>query len=205
MLDINNAKTRQIIKALRKDKDGVFEQIVSAYHSGLLAIARSILGSDDCEEVVQDAWISAYKGIDNFEGRSSLRTWLTRIVINQARSRLRKSGREFNVEAPSGEFEAYRGRFNDDGAWSSPPLEWDVHSPEDLLQEQNLIDCLHKTLGFLPSSQRMALELRDIQGLDLNDICNTLEITASNVRVLLHRARTQLFNMVDHYQETGEC
>ena len=205
MIDINSAKTRQIIKALRKDKDGVFEQIVSAYHPGLLAIARSILGSDDCEEVVQDAWISAYKGIDDFEGRSSLRTWLTKIVINQARSRLRKSGREFNVEAPSGDFEAYPGRFNDNGAWSSPPLEWDVHSPEDLLQEQNLIDCLHKTLGFLPSNQRMALELRDIQGLDLNDICNTLEITASNVRVLLHRARTQLFNMVDHYQETGEC
>lgn len=205
MIDVATADTRKILKALRKDKDEVFARIVALYHNGLLAMARAIVGSDDCEEVVQDAWISAYRAIDDFEGRSSLRTWLTRIVINQGRSKLRKGGREFNVDAPADELQAFPERFNEDGAWSTPPREWDCYSPEDLLQEQNLIDCLHKTLQLLPSNQRMALELRDMQGLDLDEICNTLEVTASNVRVLLHRARNRMFNMVDHYQETGEC
>jgi RNA polymerase sigma-70 factor (ECF subfamily) len=204
-MDVTKAKPKEIIKALRKDKDAVFAQLVAAHHAGMVAAARSIVGADECEEAVQDAWIAAYKGIDDFEGRSTVRTWLTRIVINQCLGRLRKAGREFNVEAPPGDFQAYAERFNADGAWSSPPREWDCHSPEDLLQEQNLLDCLHKHLDILPPNQRLALEMRDIQGLELKAISNILELTASNVRVLLHRARTQMFNMVDHYQETGEC
>ena len=204
-MDVTTAKPREIVKALRKDKEAVFSQLVAAYHTGMTAVARAILGANECEEAVQDAWIAAYKGIDGFEGRSSVRTWLTRIVINQCRARLRKAGREFNVNAPEGDFRAYAGRFDADGAWSKPPLEWGHHSPEDLLQEQNLLDCLDKHLEILPRNQRLALEMRDLQGLGLDAISNILELTASNVRVLLHRARPQMFNMVDHYQETGEC
>ena len=205
MIDVTTAKTGEILKALRRDKDAVFALLVAAHHAGMIALARTILGANECEEVVQEAWIAAYRGIDGFEGRSTFRTWLTRIVINQARARMRKGGREFNVDLPAEDFQAYPGRFGEDGEWSSPPREWGYNSPEDLLQEQNLLDCLHKHLGILPSNQRLALELRDIEGLELDDICNMLDITASNARVLLHRARTQLFNMVDHYQETGEC
>jgi RNA polymerase sigma-70 factor (ECF subfamily) len=205
MIDVTTAKTGELLKALRQDKDAVFAELVAAHHAAMLTLARTILGADECEEAVQEAWISAYRGIEGFEGRSSFRTWLTRIVINQARGRLRKGGREFNVDAPAGDFQDYPGRFGEGGGWSIPPREWGYDSPEDLLQEQNLLDCLHKHLGILPSNQRLAVELRDVQGLELDDICNMLEISASNARVLLHRARTQLFNMVDHYQETGEC
>lgn len=205
MIDVNSANTGEILKALKKDKDAVFAQLVAAHHTALLALARTIIGADDCEEVVQEAWISAYRGIDGFEGRSALRTWLTRIVINQARARMRKGGREFNLDLPAEEFQAYPGRFSEEGEWSSPPREWGYDSPEDLLQERNLLDCLHKHMDGLPANQRVALELRDLQGLELDEICNMLEVSASNARVLLHRARTQLFNMVDHYQETGEC
>lgn len=204
-MDVTTAKPKEIIRALRRDKDAVFARLVAAYHAGMVAAARSIVGPDECEEAVQDAWIAAYRGIDDFEGRSSVRTWLTRIVINQCLGRLRKAGREFNVAPPAGDFQAYADRLNADGAWSDPPREWECHSPEDLLQEQNLLDCLDKHLEILPPNQRLALEMRDIQGLELSAISNILEVTASNVRVLLHRARTQMFNMVDHYQETGEC
>ena len=74
-----------------------------------------------------------------------------------------------------------------------------------MLEERDLLDCLRRTLEKLPTNQRVVLELRDLQGEELDTICNMLDISASNVRVLLHRARAQLFGTVDHYQETGEC
>lgn len=205
MVDIDGTSTEEILAAIREDRDEVFTQLVAQFHAQMVSLAHSMLREHEAEEAVQDAWISAYKGIGNFEGRSSLRTWLSRIVINEARMRLRKTGREFNLDILSGESDALAGRFREDGHWSRPPLKWETGSPDELLQEQNLLDCVDKTLDKLPANQRAVLELRDIHGLELDAICNMLEITSSNVRVLLHRARLQLFNMVDHYQGTGEC
>ena len=204
-VDINQASAGELQAALRQDKDKVFTQLVAQLHRQMIFLARSLLPVQEAEEAVQDAWISAYRGIDGFEGRSSLRTWLSRIVINEARMRLRLSGREINLDVLTTEPDALAGHFREDGHWSTPPLTWDAGSPEELLQEQNLLDCVDKTLDKLPANQRAVLELRDIQGMELEEICNMLEISSSNVRVLLHRARLQMFNMVDHYQGTGEC
>jgi RNA polymerase sigma-70 factor (ECF subfamily) len=191
--------------ALERDKDGLFTRLVAQYHPGMLSLAKRFLREGEAEEAVQDAWIAAYKSIDQFEGRSAVRTWLFRIVINEAKMRLRRSGRELTVDCSPSESDALAGRFHADGHWSAPPQHWKALSPEDLLSEQDLLDCLQKHLELLPDSQRTVLELRDIQGEALDDICNMLEISASNVRVLLHRARTRVFSMVDHYQVTGEC
>lgn len=205
MIDIGTATTEEIITAIRLDKDAVLTQLVTRYHAGMISLARSFLKSNEAEEVVQDAWISAYKGLANFEGRSNIRTWLSRIVINEAGMRLRKAGRDVVVDFSSMGDAENTTRFGEDGKWSEPPLNWEINSPDELLQEQNLLDCLHKTIEELPLNQKLVLELRDIQGRELDDICNILEISTSNVRVLLHRARLQLYNMVDHYQGSGEC
>jgi RNA polymerase sigma-70 factor (ECF subfamily) len=205
MIDISSATIEDLLEAIRSDQDEIFTQLVTRYHRGLVSLARTFLREGEAEEVVQEAWISAYENIGKFEGRSSIRTWLAQIVMNAARMRLRKAGREINLDFSSGETDALSNRFTEDGKWRDPPLDWEINSPDELLQEQNLLDCLHKTLEKLPVNQKLVLELRDVQGLELDDICTTLAISAANVRVLLHRARTQLFSMVDHYQETGEC
>lgn len=205
MIDIDSAETPAILAAIRQDKDAVFEQAVKYFHGGLVSVAASLVGSAEAEEVAQESWISAYNAIDSFEGRSRLRTWLTRIVVNHARMRLRKRGREVKLEPDGDEGDPFNERFNANGGWRQPPVKWNATTPEDLLEEENLLDCLDKKLTSLPSNQRLVLEMRDIQGIDFEEICNILDLTSSNTRVLLHRARAQLFNMVDHFQETGEC
>lgn len=194
-----------LLPRLRAGDEDSFRQLVERYHGGLLNVARTLLRDGEAEEAVQEAWVSVYRHIARFEGRSSLRTWLTRIVINEAKMRLRKNGREIILDLASAEPEPFADRFDDSGHWSAVPQQWDAHSPEQLLEERDLLDCLQRTLAKLPTNQRLVLELRDLQGEELDAICNMLEISASNVRVLLHRARTQLFGTVDHYQETGEC
>lgn len=201
----NPAALEELRAAIRKDKDGLFSRLVAENHSGMVALARRFLGDGEAEEAVQDAWIAAYKSIDNFEGRSAVRTWLFRIVINEAKMRLRRSGRELTVDFTETEPDALAARFKADGHWSAPPEHWKADSPEELLSESELLDCLRKHLGNLPEAQRVVLELRDLQGQELDEICNLLTLSASNVRVLLHRARTRIFSMVDHYQVTGEC
>jgi RNA polymerase sigma-70 factor (ECF subfamily) len=199
------AELKDLRAAVKRDKDGLFKRLVAEHHPGMLSLAKRFLREGEAEEAVQDAWIAAYKSIDRFEGRSAVRTWLFRIVINEAKMRLRRGGRELTVDFSPAETDALAGRFHADGHWSAPPEHWKAHSPDELLSEQDLLECLEKHMGLLPDSQRSVLELRDIQGVELDEICNLLEISASNVRVLLHRARTRVFSMVDHYQVTGEC
>ena len=194
-----------LLPRLRAGDEESFRALVARYHGSLLNVARSLLREGEAEEAVQEAWISAYRHIARFEGRSSLRTWLTRIVINEAKMRLRKAGREIILDLTSAEPEPLADRFDDTGHWAAVPQQWDAQSPEQLLEKRDLIDCLRRTMARLPTNQRLVLELRDLQGEELEAICNMLAISASNVRVLLHRARTRLFGTVDHYQETGEC
>jgi len=197
--------TRELLVALQRDKDAAFTALVESYHAGLVAVAGTMLGHGEAEDAVQAAWISAYRAIDRFEGRSAIRTWLYRIVINEARMRRRGGGRELSLDADPVEADPLADRFRGNGHWRTPPLQWDWNSPEDLLQEQQLLDCLRKHLDRLPEAQRLAVLLRDVQGLEFAEICNTLGVESSNVRVLLHRGRTTLFRMVDQYQETGKC
>lgn len=187
------------------NKDQLFAQLVAQHHHGLVAVAMAIVGRDDAEEVVQEAWIAAYRAYEKFEGRSAIRTWLYRIVVNEAKTRLRASGKrimqglEGRAEDPDSD------SFGKDGSWRLPPILWNFQTPDAFLQEQNLIECLHKVVAALPEAQRAVLVLRDLEGLEFEDICNALDVGASNVRVLLHRARNAVYRMVDEYQEKGTC
>jgi RNA polymerase sigma-70 factor (ECF subfamily) len=183
-----------------------FEELVRTHHGPMKRAAAAIVGEAQAEDVVQEAWIAAIKNLPKFEGRSSLKTWLFSIVINGAKGRLRKHKREVlmgDLSTADGPFA--HNRFLNDGHWSGAPSQWHVDSAEALLSHEDFRHCLEKTLAGLPEIQRSVLTLRDYQGLELADICNILEISASNIRVLLHRARAKVYLMAEHFEETGKC
>lgn len=205
MANPEDVESTEFLQKLKSGDRDAFSSVVGLYHRRLMAAARSILDHADAEEAVQDAWLAAFKALPRFEGRSKLSTWLTRIVINEALMRRRRAGREINLDVDDDVRDALADRFKPGGGWQNPPANWGNDAPDALLTSHELQDCMEKTLGNLPENQRLALELRDMHGLAFEDICNTLDVSSSNVRVLLHRARTRLFSLVDHFQETGEC
>ena len=181
------------------------------YRRGLAAFDAAVRkkegkGYDELGAERQDAWLAAVRGLDGFQGRSSLKTWLLTITANTAKSRLRQVRREVfldDLPGPHGTVDDQR--FAADGHWSQPPHAWHEDSPEALLAEGELRDCLDKTLNGLSELQRSVLTLRERQGLELEEIRDLLDITLSNVRVLLHRARLKVFATLEHFEETGQC
>ncbi|MDN3638241.1 sigma-70 family RNA polymerase sigma factor [Simiduia curdlanivorans] len=192
---------------LRAQDHGAFTQLVQQYHPQLLVVARAIVRNAQAEEAVQEAWVSIFRALPKFEGRSTLKTWMYTIVSNAAKGKLRKEGREITVEDVGGVVGDYlsEDRFQSDGHWASGPSSWHMESPDRILEEQQLKQCIEKNLALLPESQRAVFLLRDVEQEPLEVICNMLELSNSNVRVLLHRARVSLLSVIDHYQETGKC
>ncbi|MEX2516217.1 MAG: sigma-70 family RNA polymerase sigma factor [Gammaproteobacteria bacterium] len=194
------------LAAIRSDKNAAFADLIRLHHQALLAAVRPMLDASHVDEIVQRAWIKAYNAIEKFEGRSSIKTWLIRIAINEVHMHHREQRRDVSLEQMdvAGE-EPMAWRFKAGGRWSKPPAEWLESAPDELLMRQELLDCIEKTLAGMPVNQRSLLQLRDIEQLSFDDICNELGISASNARVLLHRARTYLYQFLDNYEETGEC
>lgn len=187
-------------------RESEFARLVRDHHRALIALAVPVVGASEAEEVVQNAWVKAYQSIGRFEGRSKIRTWLSRIVINEAKMQLRSRRREvLQSDCDDRGDDAMADRFDAGGHWAQPPQAWSGDAPEALLSSETLRDCLGALFARMPDNQRIVLELRDSDGMPFDEICNSLAISASNARVLLHRARAQLFQLVDHYQETGEC
>lgn len=188
------------------DDAEAFSQLVRDHHNTLLAATRSLVGDDVAHEVVQRAWIKAYDAIGKFEGRSSIKTWLVSIAVNEARMYLRQHKREVSLEQiQADDNDPLADRFKPSGLWAKPPVQWAENSPDELLTREELLDCLRKILAGMPANQRALIELRDMNEMAFDDICNELELTASNARVLLHRARTYLYRFLDKFEETGEC
>lgn len=179
---------------------------MTTYHGQLKRVAAAIIGDAQAEEVVQQSWLAVITNLKDFERRSSLKTWLFSIVMNEAKGRLRKGKRELSLDHRlDGEAGISDSRFLQDGHWAHPPGQWHEDSPEALLSFEDFRRCLEKTLKNLPDAQRSVLTLRDMQGLALEEICNILQLSASNIRVLIHRARTRVYAMIEHFEETGEC
>lgn len=188
--------------------DSQLRELVGAHHNTLLSVARGIVGDSESEEVVQQAWLQAYNKWHQFEQRSNVRTWLTRIVINCAKMQLRSRKRE-TLFADMGQDTNYTDpleeRFNSRQHWQKPLTQWSEESPEKLLMRDQLARCLKALLTRMPAKQRALLAMRDHAQLGFEEICNELGVSASNARVLLYRARTQIIALTDHYEETGEC
>lgn len=206
---LHNDQDEQDIDALRRGDRAAFTRLVARHHRRLLVVARAIVGDAWADEVVQETWISVHRSLPKFEGRSSLQTWLYTIVRNEARTRLGKEARYVSLDNVGDSHEdslrALSLEFRGDGHWQRAPSDWHTESPLQLLEHDQLQRCIDSTLQRLSADQRAVFTLRDLQQMELQDICNILELSNSNVRVLLHRARLTLMQVIDRYQETGTC
>lgn len=196
----------ELVVRLKAGDKPAFDLLVNTYHLPMLRFVCRIIGDAQAEEVVQETWLAAIRNLEKFEGRSSLKSWLYTIAANEAKSRLRKSKREVLINhSNSGESLFENDRFARDGHWAQPPPSWHDDSPEALLSSEDFSRCLEIHLQKLPDLQREALQLRNHDEMDFEEICNILAISASNVRVLIHRARVKIHAMVAHFEETGTC
>ncbi|HKK56061.1 RNA polymerase sigma factor [Marinobacter sp.] len=194
-----------LIQGLKSGKDTDFQRAVRLYTPGMMAVARFYLDNASAEEAVQDCWVTVIDAIQKFEGRSGLKTWLHRIVANRAKNHLRKHKREVSADFSETLDPELADRFAPNGRWATPPSLKFNDSAEALMENGALSDCLDQHLSHLPEAQRSALMLYEAHQHKSDDVCNILDVSASNLRVLLHRARQKIFLMVETFQETGEC
>jgi len=171
-----------LVKALRCREEAAFVALVRRYHSLMLRVAYAQLNdAAAAEEVVQETWLAVIRGIDSFAGRSSLRTWMFRILTNQASARLVRDGRQIPF------------------FWVSDPREW----PEDALLAAEVRSVIGAAVRRLPDSQRVVITLRDLEGWAPGEVCEALGLSDGNQRVLLHRARSRVREVLDEYLGNG--
>ena len=189
-----------LLARLRSGDERAFETLVERLYPTMLAVARHHVSSRAvAEEVVQEAWLGVLKGLDRFEGRSSLKTWILRILVNTAKTRGARDARTvpFASLAPVGEepaVEPERFRGPDDpfpGHWRAYPGNWQ-RLPEEALADRETLDVVLSTIQQLPPPQRLVITMRDIQGCDAAEVCEVLDVSEGNQRVLLHRARSKV-------------
>jgi RNA polymerase sigma-70 factor (ECF subfamily) len=179
----------ELVERLRAGDEQAFVELVSRYHASMLRVAASFVPSRAvAEEVVQDTWLGVLRGIDRFEGRSSLKTWIFRILVNRARTTGAREPRTVELDTGDG---LSSDRFTPEGAWRQPPTVWS-DDIEDRLAAPAVAARIREMVERLPESQRQVVTLRDIEGLSSGDVCEMLGITEGNQRVLLHRARTRI-------------
>jgi RNA polymerase sigma-70 factor (ECF subfamily) len=193
-----------LVDRLRNRDEQAFTQLVDLYGASMLRVAMSFVRTRAvAEEVVQDAWLGVLRGIDRFEGRSSLKTWLFRIVVNTAKTRGEREARSVPftavVDEPAVEPERFLGPDHPSapGGWSTPPHAW----PEARLEARETRDVIDDVIGELPPQQRQVITLRDVLGFDAEETCNALGLTEVNQRVLLHRARSRVRRALERYME----
>jgi RNA polymerase sigma-70 factor (ECF subfamily) len=193
-----------LLTALRAGDERAFEQLVKRYHGPLIKIALMYVRDRAvAEEVVQETWLAALEGIDRFEGRSSLKTWLFRIATNRAKTRGVREGRQVAISALAGrdEPEVPLERFlpPDDPrrplGWAAPPRAW----PEERLISGETVQHVRDAIAQLPPAQRAVIGLRDIEGLGADEVATALDISPGNERVILHRARSRLRRELEEY------
>lgn len=177
-----------LVARLREGDEAAFAELVRRYHAPLLRLAEATLGSRAvAEEAVQETWLAVMRGVDRFEGRSSFKTWLFRILLNRART---AGSREQRAGARHDDIEAVE-RFDTNGGWVTPPEPWADRVDERLVASQ-LAKRVHELLHELPDSSRQVVLLRDVEGLPAADVAQLVGVSDGNQRVLLHRGRARL-------------
>lgn len=199
-----------LVKALCTRDVEAFEYLIDSYHGPLVRIARMYVPSSAvAEEVVQETWLAVIEGIDRFEQRSSLKTWLYRILVNIARRRgvLEQRSVPFAHDAIVGSERAVdRRRFRHFGKhaghWKQPPDPWP--DPESRALDAEMLALVQSATEELPRAQREVLTLRDILGWTSAEVCEALDISDANQRVLLHRGRSRVRAALERYYAAGE-
>ncbi len=212
MLMTETVDETAVIAALREGDESVFAQLVDRHTPSMLRVARGYVPSHEiAEEVVQETWIALVKGIGNFEGRSSLRTWLFTVMINIAKSRGVRERRDADTAIA-----AFTGGTVDPRLFRGPGEEWEgdwkdwkeyprafPETPEGSVLADELTAVAKAELDRLPEKQRVVVTLRDMLGFDSGEVCELLDISVANQRVLLHRGRAAVRLVLESYLGVG--
>jgi RNA polymerase sigma-70 factor, ECF subfamily len=198
----------ELVAALRRGDERVFAVLVDEYGPGMLRVAQMYVSSRAvAEEVVQEAWLGVIGGIGRFEGRASLKTWIFRIVTNIAKTRGEREGRSLPFSAVAGrdgESDAAvdPDRFLDAGRWAghwtSTPSRWS-ELPEERLVGGETVGIVERAIAALPEVQRTVITLRDVDGWSSDEVRNALDLSETNQRVILHRARSKVRRALEEY------
>jgi RNA polymerase sigma-70 factor, ECF subfamily len=200
----------EVIEKLRARDETAFTELIRAHHSVLLGVAMTYVSSRAvAEEIVRETWLGVLGGLDGFEGRSSLRTWIFRIAADVARTRAAREGRSPGFSPrPAGDGDSAGPAVDPDrfvpaddpawpGHWAIPPLVWDT--ADERLRSGATRDALRAAIARLPPSQRLVVALRDVEGWSAEETCEALDLTAGDQRVLLHRARSRLREALERH------
>jgi RNA polymerase sigma-70 factor (ECF subfamily) len=207
-----SARDEDIVAALRRGDERAFASLVDELQGSMLRVAMTYVRERSvAEEVVQDTWLAVLNGLDGFEGRSSLRTWIFRILMNRAMTRFGRERRSVPFSSLAGDEDEPSvdpDRFlppghPEAGGWAFPPRSWG-EIPEDVLTSAETMSAIRDAVDRLPEGQRAVMTLRDLQGLSSAEACNVLDISETNQRVLLHRARTKVRRgLEEHFDAAG--
>ncbi len=194
----------KLISALKRGDEAAFVELVERHHGSLVRIAQTYVRDHSiAEEVAQETWLIVLKGLDDFQGRSALQTWIFSILINRAKTRGTRERRQIPISALSDADEPSvpSDRFfpPDDPQralqWRQAPQPW----PEERLLMRETVELVREALQALPPSQQIVFALRDVEGWAAHEVCEALELTPGNERVLLHRARACLRAQLENY------
>ena len=205
---------QRFLAALRGGDEAAFAELVDRHGGSMLRLAMTWVSTRAvAEEVVQETWLGVLSGLDRFEGRSSLKTWIFRILSNTAKKRAVREGRSIPVSSfadPGDErdepaIERWRfagpgGRYP--GGWGIPPRSWDRVPEEQLLSAETLA-LVRDAIEALPPVQRQVITMRDVEGFSSAEVCNVLELSDTNQRVILHRARGRVRRALERYLDPG--
>ena len=205
--EVGVADDATLVVRLRDGDDQAFEEAVTAMYPAMFAVARAYVRTRSvAEEVVQEAWLGILKGLDGFEGRSTLRTWTLQIVANIARKRAAGEARslpfssiELERSEPAVEPERFRGSNEAfPGGWRSFPTNWQTQ-PESQLLARETLDLVERAINELPEAQRTVITLRDVIGCHAAEVSEAMGISEGNQRVLLHRARARVRGQLERH------
>jgi RNA polymerase sigma-70 factor, ECF subfamily len=201
------------VAALKNGDERAFAALIETYHTQMIRVATAFVSDPAvAEEVVQETWIGLLRGIGRFEGRSSLKTWVFSILLNKAKSIAKREVRHRHVtiyeEGASTASSVPPSRFHpaghpEAGHWAIKPQNWN-NLPEEQILSQETLAYLQAAILELPANQREVLVLRDVEGWDTADVCNVLNISETNQRVLLHRARSKVRAMLEDYLKVSD-
>ena len=200
---------RELVRALRGDDERAFARLVDELGPALLRLARSYVRSQAvAEEVVQEAWLGVLRGLDRFEERASLRTWIFRILANTAKTRAVREARSVPLSSlegaddehgrPAVDLDRFVSAGADDGHWVSAPRRFS-ELPEERLLGKETAGVVRGAIDALPATQRAVISLRDIEGWSSEEVRNVLDLSETNQRVLLHRARSRVRQALENY------
>jgi RNA polymerase sigma-70 factor, ECF subfamily len=205
---LESERDARLLAALRAGDEEAFASLVRRHHASMKRVARMYVSTDAvAEEVVQETWLAAIAGLERFEQRASLKTWLFHILANKAKTRGTRERRSVPFASlarddaePSVPPERFQGRGDAwPGHWATPPRPWE--DPERRLQSLEAREWLRAAIGALPDVQQAVLTLRDVEGLEAEEVCRLLDLSDGNQRVILHRARARVRAELEAYFE----